>query len=60
MTEDNDLRIGDTVVVLNVYGLRVEGKIVAITEEHGVKSYRVASDNFALTVTRRQIIEVHR
>jgi hypothetical protein len=60
MADDTELHIGDKVVVLNVYGLRIEGKIVAIDEEHGLKTYRVASENFALSVPRRQIIEVHR
>jgi hypothetical protein len=60
MTEDNELRIGDSVVALNVFGLRVEGKIVAILDDHGTKMYRIAAENFSLTVPRKQIIEVHR
>jgi hypothetical protein len=60
MSDENGIRVGDTVVVLNVYGLRVEGKVVAISEEHGTQMYRIASESFSLTVTRKQIVEVHR
>jgi hypothetical protein len=55
-----EIEIGDAVVVLNVYGLRVEGKVVAIFEEHGMQVFRIASESFSLTVPRKQIIEVHK
>ena len=59
MTSD-EIQVGDRVVVLNVYGLRIEGTVEAIVDEHGVPMYKVASKDFALTVTKRQIIEVHK
>jgi hypothetical protein len=48
------------VVVINAYGLRVDAVVEAIIEEHGTKLYRVASENFALTVSGQQIAEIHK
>ena len=56
----DEIQIGDRVVVFNEYGLRVEGTVEAITDDHGAKMYKVASKDFVLTVTKKQIIEVHR
>ena len=46
--------------VINPYGLRVDAVVEAVIEEHGTKLYRVASENFALTVSEKQIAEVHK
>lgn len=56
----DQIQVGDRVVVINPYGLRVTAVVEAITEEHGAKLYHVASENFALTVSEKQIAEVHK
>jgi hypothetical protein len=56
----DEIQVGDTVVVLNVFGLRVKGKVVAVFQEHGTQMFRIASDAFSLTVPRKQIVEVYR
>ena len=58
MTEE--IKVGDHVVVINPYGLRVDATFEAIIEVHGEKLYRVASSNFALTVVAKQIVETHK
>jgi hypothetical protein len=45
---------------LSAYGLRIEGVVQAIVDDHGTPMYRVASKDFALTVSRWQIAEVHK
>ena len=52
-----EIQIGDRVVVFNEYGLRVEGVVEAITDDG---KYKVASKDFVLTVTKKQVVEVHR
>ena len=56
----DEIKIGDRVVVINQFGLRVEAVVEAITDEHGVAVYDVASADFALSVTRKEIAEVHK
>jgi hypothetical protein len=56
----DEIQIGDRLVVFNEYGLRVEGVVQAITDDHGTKMYKVASKDFVLTVTKKQIVEVHK
>ena len=56
----DEIQIGDRVIVFNTHGVRVEGKVQAITEEHGTMMYKVASKDFVLIVTKKQIVEVHR
>lgn len=56
----DQIQVGDRVVIINPYGLRVDAVVEAIIEEHGTKLYRVASESFALTVERRQIAEIHK
>jgi hypothetical protein len=55
------VRVGDTVVVINSQGLKVEGKVVHIEDDgdSGRALYKVASPDFALLVPISQIIEVH-
>jgi hypothetical protein len=55
----DEIQVGDRVTVFNTHGLRVEGKVEAITEEHGIMMYKVASKDFVLIVTKKQIVEVH-
>jgi hypothetical protein len=55
-----EIEVGDAVVVLNVYGLRVEGVVQDITDDSGTPMYRVVSKDFALLVTKRQILEVRK
>ena len=56
----DQIQVGDRVTVINPFGLRVDAIVEAITEEHGTKLYHVASENFALTVSEKQIAEVHK
>jgi hypothetical protein len=59
----DDIETGDRVVVINPYGLKIEAKVVAVMDNHGLKTYRVASESFFLTVERverSQIAEIHK
>ena len=56
----DQIQVGDRVTVINPYGLRIDCVVEAITEDHGEKLYHVASENFALTVTGKEIAEVHK
>jgi hypothetical protein len=56
----DEIKIGDHVVVISPFWLRIEAVVEAITDEHGVAVYHVASADFALSVTRKEIAEVHK
>ena len=60
MTDANEISVGDTVIVDNDFGTKVEGSIVAVLDEHGSKQYKVVSKDFVLIVSRQQIAEVHK
>ena len=60
MTDANEISVGDTVILYNDFGTKVEASVVAILEELGLKTYKVVSKDFVLVVSRQQIAEVHR
>ena len=56
---NDEIHVGK-VVVLNAYGLRIDGIVEAILDDHGTPLYRVASPDLVLTVTKKQIVEANK